>query len=48
MSDLESKVLYLHLTGADYRTIANILDKSPKGIDNALQRIRGKAVKLLE
>lgn len=48
LSDLENKVLYLHLTGADYRTIANILDKSPKVIDNALQRIRGKAWKLLE
>lgn len=48
LSDLENKVLYLHLTGADYRTIANILDKSPKVVDNAMQRIRGKAVKLLE
>ncbi len=48
LSDLENKVLYLHLTGVDYRTIANILDKSPKVIDNALQRIRGKAWKLLE
>lgn len=47
LSDLESRVLYLHLTGADYRTIAKILDKSPKVVDNALQRIRGKAGKLV-
>lgn len=47
LSDLESRVLYLHLTGADYRTIAKILDKSPKVVDNALQRIRGKAEKLV-
>lgn len=48
LSVLENKVLYLYLAGADYRTIANILDKSPKVIDNALQRIRGKAGKLVE
>lgn len=48
LSDLENKVLYLHLTGADYRTIARILDKPPKAIDNALQRIRSKAGQLLE
>lgn len=48
LSDLENKVLYLHLTGADYRTIAKILDKPPKAIDNALQRIRNKAGQLLE
>ena len=47
LSDLERKVLYLHLIGTDYRTIAGLLDKSPKSIDNALQRIRGKVEKLI-
>ena len=48
LSALENHVLYLHLMGTDYRTIAEILNKSPKTIDNALQRIKTKAGKLLE
>ena len=47
LSDLENRVLYLHILGTNYRDIANLLDKSPKTIDNALQRIRTKAGKLL-
>lgn len=47
LSALENHVLYLHLLGTDYRTIAELLGKSPKAIDNALQRIRSKAEKLL-
>lgn len=47
LSDLENQVLYLHMLGTNYRDIANLLDKSPKTIDNALQRIRTKAGKLL-
>lgn len=47
LSAFENHVLYLHLMGADYRKIAEILEKSPKAIDNALQRIRGKAEKML-
>lgn len=47
LSALENHVLYLHLMGTDYRTIGELLGKSPKAIDNALQRIRGKAEKLL-
>lgn len=47
LSDLEDKVLYLHLLGMDYQTIAKILDKSPKSIDNALQRIKGKTEKII-
>lgn len=46
LSPLEDHVLYLHLMGTDYRRIAEILGKSPKSIDNALQRIRGKAEKM--
>lgn len=47
LSPLENHVLYLHLMGTDYKKIAEILEKSPKSIDNALQRIRGKAEKML-
>lgn len=46
LSPLENHVLYLHLMGTDYRTIAELLDKSPKAIDNALQRIKNKAEKM--
>ena len=45
LSDLENRVLYLHLLGTDYRTIAKLLDKSPKTVDNALQRIKNKTQK---
>ena len=48
LSDLENRVLYLHLLGTDYRTIAKLLDKSPKTVDNALQRIKNKTQKILE
>ena len=47
LSTLENHVLYLHLMGTDYKTIAELLDKSPKAIDNALQRIKNKAEKML-
>lgn len=47
LSDLENRVLYLHLLGTDYKTIARLLDKSPKTVDNALQRIKGKTEKIL-
>ena len=48
LSDLESRVLYLHLMGEDYQTIAKLLDKSPKSIDNALQRIKTKVSQLIK
>lgn len=48
LSPLENHVLYLHLMGTDYRKIAELLGKSPKSIDNAIQRIRGKAEKMLD
>ena len=48
LSDLENRVLYLHLMGTEYKKIAELLDKPPKTIDNALQRIRSKAEKLLK
>lgn len=48
LSKLENRVLYLHLMGMDYLKIAEVMDKSPKTIDNALQRIKGKARHILE
>ena len=47
LSPLENHVLYLHLMGTDYRTIAELLGKSPKSVDNALQRIKTKAQTIL-
>lgn len=47
LSSLEKRVLYLHLRGTDYRTIASLLDRSSKTVDNAIQRIRAKAEKIL-
>ena len=48
LSTLENKVLYLHLLGTDYQTIAKLLDKTPKSIDNALQRLKQKMAVILE
>lgn len=47
LSPLENRVLYLHLLGTDYRKIAELLGKSPKSIDNAIQRIKTKTEKML-
>ena len=48
LSPMEKKVLYLTLEGKEYQQIAEIMQKSPKSIDNALQRIRGKGKALKE
>lgn len=48
LSDLESRVFYLHMQGIDYQTIAKLLDKSSKSVDNALQRIKNKIEKIIE
>ena len=42
LSLMENKVLDLYLKGEGYVEIGRILGKSPKSIDNALQRIRAK------
>ena len=42
LSKMENQVLILYLEGHNYLQIAEILEKSPKSIDNALQRIRQK------
>ena len=47
LSPLENHVLYLHLMGTDYRTIAELLGKSHKSVDNEHQRIKTKAQKIL-
>ena len=46
LSPMERKVLYLYLEGSSYTMIAEDLDKTPKSIDNTLQRIRGKVKEL--
>ena len=43
LSTLEKQVLHLHLQEISYRRIAMLLDKTPKAIDNALQRCKTKA-----
>lgn len=42
LSPLEQSVLSLYVSGLDYREIADRLDRTPKSIDNALQRIKNK------
>lgn len=46
LSDFEKQVLKLYIEDKDYREIARIMNKTPKSIDNALQRIRSKALAL--
>ncbi len=42
LSELEKSVLALYLEGKSYQEIADLLGKSPKAIDNALQRVKKK------
>ena len=46
LSKMENQVLILYLDGHNYIKIAEIMGKSPKSIDNALQRIRQKVLKM--
>ncbi len=48
LSKLENRVFSLHLLGMDYLQIAEVVDKSPKAVDNALQRMKAKAKALME
>ena len=43
LSSFEKHVLQLYMEDNDYRQIAMLLGKTPKSIDNAIQRIRAKA-----
>lgn len=47
LSPMEKEVFDLYLQGKDYNEIAVCLKRTPKSIDNALQRIRAKAGSLL-
>ena len=42
LSPLEQSVLSLYLSGMNYQEIAAGLGRSPKSIDNALQRLKRK------
>ena len=46
LSSLERQVLDYHMEGKNYHQIAELMHKSPKSIDNALQRIKSKAMKV--
>ena len=45
LSDFEEKVLSRFIQGESYETIAKKLDTPVKSVDNAIQRIRKKAIK---
>ena len=48
LSKMEKEVLNFYLEGYNYTQIAKIMEKTPKSIDNALQRIRQKIRGVLE
>jgi len=48
LSAMELHILSLHLSGLSYMEIANRTKRGVKSIDNALQRVRRKAEKLLK
>ena len=48
LSSFEKRVLNLYLQGKTYSEIAQIMEKSEKSIDNALQRVKKKTEKLME
>ncbi|MCD8149469.1 MAG: sigma-70 family RNA polymerase sigma factor [Clostridiales bacterium] len=48
LSGMEQTVLDYYLEGMNYRQIAEKMEKPPKSIDNALQRIRAKVQGLLD
>ena len=48
LSPLEREVLDMVMEGLDYQTIARILDRPPKSVDNALQRARNKTLRIIK
>lgn len=46
LSKMEKNVLHLYLEGNSYIDIAGVIGKTPKAVDNAIQRIRDKVRKL--
>ncbi len=47
LTDFEYQVFELKYNDFSYQEIANLLEKDVKAIDNAFQRIRSKATKML-
>lgn len=47
LSFFEKDVLFLYLSGCDYKTVAQRLNSSQKSVDNALQRARKKLKSVL-
>ena len=47
LSEFEAKILGLYLDGLSYQEIAEAMGKSPKSVDNAVQRVRRKAAQQL-
>lgn len=47
LSGMEREVLDCYLDGMDYHQIAEKMSRSPKSIDNAIQRIRGKVQRIV-
>ncbi len=48
LTPMEEAVFELKMSGFQYKEIAQILDKEPKAIDNAIQRIRNKLKEILK
>lgn len=48
LSELEYEVLESYIKGSSYQDIAKELDRDPKSVDNALQRIKKKLEKCLD
>lgn len=48
LTEYEKKVFELKYIGFDYKEIASLLDKSPKSIDNTIQRMKTKAKECIE
>ena len=47
LSDFEAKILGYYLDGLTIREMAKAVSRSPKSVDNAVQRIRRKAARQL-
>ena len=47
LSEYEAKILGFYLDGLSYQEIAVMVSKSPKSVDNAVQRIRRKIARHL-
>ena len=47
LSKLEKEVLAMYIRGVSYQEIARIMNRSPKSIDNAIQRVKKKLEKFV-